>query len=222
MATTTNLLITKLDNSTNQPEVLVNAALDTLDSVASGGASIFGRRNDTTTGLTWGYYGGQMMVDGVLTTISTSTLALTASVTNFVEATRAGVVSRNSTSFTAGQIPLFEVVTGASAITSYTDRRAWTQPDHITSKISVAVTSADVTLSAAQARCRHLTTTGVLTANRNVIVPNDWDGIVFCNNTGAFTTTFKTSGGTGIVVAQTKYAVLWADGTNVVRISPDT
>jgi hypothetical protein len=64
-----------------------------------------------------------------------------------------------------------------------------------TSNASVAVTAVDVTLTADQARCRHLTTSGVLTANRNVIVPNNWEGIVFCNNTGAFTTTFKNSGG---------------------------
>ena len=36
MATTTNLLITKLDNSTNQPEVLVNTALDSLDAAVGG------------------------------------------------------------------------------------------------------------------------------------------------------------------------------------------
>ena len=73
-----------------------------------------------------------------------------------------------------------------------------------------------------QARCRYLTTTGVLTGNRNVIVPNDWEGTVFCNNTGAFTTTFKTSGGSGVVVAQGKRAILIADGTNVVRVTADT
>jgi len=91
----------------------------------------------------------------------------------------------------------------------------------VTSKISVAVTAADVTLTAAQAACRYLTTTGALTGNRAVIVPNDWEGIVYCNNTGAFTTTFKTSAGAGIVVAQTKRAHLFADGTDVVRITAD-
>ena len=43
---------------------------------------------------------------------------------------------------------------------------------------------------------------------------------MFCNNSGAFTTTFKTSGGTGIVVAQGKRALLLADGTNVVAGRP--
>lgn len=185
-------------------------------------ATLFGRRNSTSTGLTWGYYGGPMVVDGVLTTISNGTVSLSASTTNYVEATRAGVVSKNTTAFTPGQIPLYTVVTGASSVTSYTDNRAWVQPEQVTSKTSVAVTSTDVTLTQAQAACRYLTTTGAITgANRNVVVPNDWEGIVYCNNTGAFTTTFKTSGGSGVVVAQTKRAHLLADGTNVVRITAD-
>jgi hypothetical protein len=78
-----------------------------------------------------------------------------------------------------------------------------------------------LTLTAVQVRCRHLTTTGMLTANRNVIVPNNWEGIVFCNNTGAFDTTFKTAVGAGIVVAQTKRAILYAKGTAVVRVTAD-
>jgi len=185
-------------------------------------ATLFGRRNSTSTGLTWGYYGGPMVVDGVLTTISNGTVSLSASTTNYVEATRAGVVSKNTTAFTPGQIPLYTVVTGASSVTSYPDNRAWVQPEQVTSKTSVAVTSADVTLTQAQAACRYLTTTGAITgANRNVVVPNDWEGIVYCNNTGAFTTTFKTSGGSGVVVAQTKRAHLLADGTNVIRITAD-
>ena len=43
----------------------------------------------------------------------------------------------------------------------------------ITSSASVAVTGSDVTLSAAQARCRYLTTTGVLTGNGVRLVVED-------------------------------------------------
>jgi len=184
-------------------------------------ASFFGRRASTSSGLTWGYYGGTMLVDGALTQIANGTLALTGSATNYVEINRSGSISKNTTGYTPGSIPLYTIVCGASTAWPYTDHRAWVQPKDQTSNASVAVTSADVTLSAAQASCRYLTTTGILTGNRNVIVPNNWEGIVYCNNTGAFTTTFKTSGGAGIVVAQTKRAVLYADGTNVVRVTPD-
>lgn len=197
-------------------EVTANAMFDALSP-----ASFFGRRASTSSGLTWGYYGGTMLVDGALTQIANGTLALTGSATNYVEINRSGSISKNTTGYTPGSIPLYTIVCGASTAWPYTDHRAWVQPKDQTSNASVAVTSADVTLSAAQASCRYLTTTGILTGNRNVIVPNNWEGIVYCNNTGAFTTTFKTSGGAGIVVAQTKRAVLYADGTNVVRVTAD-
>lgn len=197
-------------------EVTANAYFD-----AASPATTFGRRASTCSGLTWGYYGGTIGVDGVLTQIANGTLALTASTTNYVESTRAGVVSKNTTGFTPGSIPLYKIVVGASTVTSYTDYRAWAMPSFITQKASVTVTTADVTLTAEQARARYLTVSGVLTENRSVIVPNDWEGIVFCNNTGAFTTTIKTASGTGVVVAQTKRAILLADGTNVVRVTAD-
>ena len=213
---TTNLDL--IAQSQASKEVTANALAD-----AGSPATLFGRRASLCSGLNWFYYGGSMVVDGVLTTIANNAAALvmSASTTNYVEATRAGVVSKNTTAFTPGAIPLYTIVTGASSVTSYTDNRSWVQPSHMTSKASVAVTAADVTLTQAQAACRYLTTTGVLTGNRNIIVPTDWEGVVFCNNTGAFTTTFKTSGGSGIVVAQTKRAHLLADGTNVVRITAD-
>lgn len=216
-SSTTNLDL--IAQSQSSKEVTANALFD-----AGSPATLFGRRASLCSGLNWFYYGGVMMVDGVLTAIANNVaaLVLTASAANYIEATRAGVVSKNTTAFTPGSIPLYTAVTGASTVTSYTDQRAWVQPEHITSVASVAVTSADVTLSADQARCAYLTTTGALTANRNVIVPNSWQAVVFCNNSGAFTTTFKTAAGTGVVVAQGKRALLLADGTNVVRVTPDT
>lgn len=88
----------------------------------------------------------------------------------------------------------------------FTDNRPWAVPAYLPSNGSSAVTAADVDLTAAanadKARCSYLTTTGALTANRNVIVPNSWRAIVFCNNSGAFTTTLKTAAGSGVLVAQ--------------------
>ena len=209
--------------SQSSKEITANALFD-----AGSPATLFGRRASLCSGLNWFYYGGVMMVDGVLTTISNNAaaLALTASATNYIEATRAGVVSKNTVGFTGGSIPLYTVVTGATTVTSYTDHRAWVAPAYLASNGSVAVTAADVDLTAPanadKARCAYLTTTGALTGNRNVIVPNNWQSTVFCNNSGAFTTTFKTAAGSGVVVAQGKRAVLVADGTNVVRVTPDT
>ncbi len=205
-----NLLV----QSQSGKELTANSLFNAM-SPATFGAS------KTVSGLSWFAYGGPMVIDGVLTIIADQSVNLTASTTNYVEMTRAGVMSKNTTAFTPGSIPLYTVVTGTASVSSWIDYRAWVQPQHITSKASVAVTTADVTLTQAQAACRYLTTTGVLTGNRDVIVPNDWEGIVFCSNTGAFTTTFKTASGSGIVVAQTKRAMLLADGTNVVRVTAD-
>lgn len=198
-------------------DVTANAMFDALSP-----ASFFGRRASTTTGLTLGYYGGTMRIDGVLTQIANGTLVLSASATNYVEITRAGVISKNVWAFTPGSIPLYTVVTGTAAITSWTDYRAWIEPSHITSKLSVAITTENVTLTAAQAVCRNITTTGALTATRSLIVPADWQGSVFCNNTGDFQLTVKTAGGAGVVVAQGATALLHSDGTNVVRQASDT
>ena len=209
-------LIDSISASQASKEVTANAFFDAASQTA-----IFGRRQSTTSGLTWGFYGGRLLVDGVLTAIANGTVALTASTTNYVEATRAGVVSKNTTGFTAGSIPLYTIVTGTATVTSYTDERAPVDPGYLTHQVSVAVTAADVTLTAAQARARYLTTTGLLTGNRSVILPNNGEWIVYCNNTGAYTTTFKTGGGSGIVVAQGMRAILLADGTNVVRVTAD-
>lgn len=197
-------------------EVTANAFFDAVSQ-----ASFFGRRQSTTTGLTWGYYGGNILVDGVLTQIANGTLALTASATNYIEITRAGVISKNTVGFTPGSIPLYSVVVGASTITSYIDYRVIVQPKDMTQNASVAVTTADVTLTANQARCRYITVTGAMTADRALIVPNNGEYIIFNNTTGGFVLTVKTAAGTGIAVAATKRALLYADGTNVVRITAD-
>lgn len=215
MSSSTTLIDT-ISASQASKEATANAFFDAVSQ-----AAIFGRRQSTSSGLTWGYYGGRLLVDGALTAIANGTVALTASTTNYVEATRAGVVSKNTTGFTAGSIPLYTIVTGTATVTSYTDERAPVDPAYTLHQASFAVTSGDVTLTAAQARARYLTTTGILTGNRNVILPNYGEWICYCNNTGAFTTTFKTAAGTGVVVAQGTRAIVLADGTNVVRVTAD-
>jgi hypothetical protein len=177
-----------------------------------------------TTGLTFGVQGGQMLVDGVLTTVAAQSTLLAASSTNYVEFTRAGVLSDNTTGFTAGRIPLWIVPTTASGVdlTGIVDCRAWHDLPGIAGRVSIAVTTADVTLSAAQARCEILNITGTLTGNRSVIVPDGPQSWCVTNNTsGAFTLTVKTAAGTGIAVTQGKAADLIADGTNVVLSNND-
>lgn len=176
----------------------------------------FGKKKATTTGLTFGYFGGQMLVDGVLTTIAAGTVALTAASTNYVEATRAGVVSKNTTGFTAGQIPLYEITTDGAAITATLDRRIGNSPPTGLLSLSVAG-SGDTTLTAAQARNNILVLTGILTGARNVIVPAEADSWTVYNNTsGAFALTVKTASGTGVTILTGAHAEVYSNGTNVV------
>jgi hypothetical protein len=197
-----------------QPEVTANQYFD-----AASPATLFGRRGSATSGLTWAYYGGRMYVDGVLTAIANGTVTLTSSNTNYVEATRAGVVSCNTTGFTAGRIPLYTVVVGASAPTSYTDERAWVDPAYMTHTVSIAITSSDVTMTAAQARARHINLTGTLTGNRNLIVPNNGEWVVYNNTSGAFTVTVKTASGSGDTVDQGSVGWFFSDGTDVIALA---
>jgi hypothetical protein len=113
-------LLDLLASGQTQKEIVANSLFD-----AASPSTLFGRRASTTSALTWGYYGGTLGVNGVLTQISNGTVALTASATNYVESTTAGVVSVNTSGFTAGRIALYVVVTGASSVTSYTDNRAY-------------------------------------------------------------------------------------------------
>jgi hypothetical protein len=214
MASSTSNLDTLTYNQAAK-ETTANALFD-----AGSPATIFGRRATTTTALTWGYYGGYLIVDGVLTSIANGTVALTASTTNYVEATRAGVVSKNATAFTAGSIPLYTIVTGASTVTNYTDHRTTWMP--ITGKLVKAMADANQTLTAAEARCQIIEAAGALTALRDVIVPlgaQQWT--VFANVTGGFGVRVIGATGTGITIADTKRAIVYSDGTNVVRVSAD-
>lgn len=194
---------------------------------AASPAMLFARRGALCSGLNWFYYGGTILIDGVLTAIANNAaaLALSASATNYVEATRAGVVSKNTTAFTPGSIPLYTAVTGASSVTSYTDVRAWVQPSGVAGRLArVMASDANITLTQAEANTDilQITSSVSLTVTRNVVVPlapQQWT--VYNGTTGAQSLQFIGSSGTGITVANGKRAILYADGTNVVRVTSD-
>lgn len=106
-------------------ETTANAFFDAVSQ-----AALFGRRATTTTGLTWGYYGGNFTKsDGTMTAVANGTLTLSASTTNYVTVLRStGVVYCNTDIATAwndnaNYRRLYLVVTGTSSVTSYTDYR---------------------------------------------------------------------------------------------------
>lgn len=196
-------------------EITANAVFD-----AASPATLLGRRASTTAALTWGFYGGNTFIDGVFTILANGTVALTASATNFVEATRAGVVSNNIVAFTPGSIALYRVVTGASTVTSYEDYRPWI--NIAPGRLVLAMADANKTLTHPQALVDSLELTGALTVLRDVIVPlapRSWT--IFANTTGAFGVRIIGASGTGVTVADGKRAILESNGTNVVRVTAD-
>lgn len=207
----------QLSSSQASPEVPINENADALAPAAA-----FGRKATTTAGLTWGYYGGVILVDGVPTVIADGTVALTASTTNYISVSRAGVVSK-STTRTVADCPLYSVVTGTASITSYVDERT---PSAMVREmgggISQAVTTTNVTLTQAQALAEQITITGALTAQRNVVLPlvkRRWT--VYHGGSG-YAVQFIGATGTGVVVNIGRRALIECDGTNVYAANPQT
>ena len=127
---TTNLIL--ITTSQASKEVTANAMFD-----AASPAMLFGRIASETTALTWGYYGGAILVGNTPTQIANGTLSLTASTTCYVQATLTGVVSFNTTGFTLGQIPLYTITTGTATVTAYTDQRALAYAEQINGGLKV-------------------------------------------------------------------------------------
>jgi hypothetical protein len=76
-----------------------------------------------TGGLVYAYLGGVTWIAGAAAQVAGGTLALTPSANNYIERTSAGLVSKNTTGFTAGKIPMALVATSATGITSIIDYR---------------------------------------------------------------------------------------------------
>jgi len=208
--------LAQLSNNMNAPYTVAN---ENFDAVAI--AALFGRNYKTTGDLIWGFYGGVIEPNGVLTVIANGTIALSASATNYIEADAAGVVYKNTSGFTAGRRPLYTAVTNSTSITGYTDYRHTSQ--RLTGRLVKAMADANQTLSAAESRNDILEATGALTALRNLVVPlaeQQWT--VFANTSGGFGIQVIGATGTGIIVADGKRAIVYSDGTNVVRVTPDT
>ena len=197
-------------------EARINAAQDALSPSALGG-----RRESTTTGLTWGYYGGAVLVNGVSTAVAHGTVTLTASTTNYVSISSAGVISV-ATSRSAGNAPLYTVVTNSGGVSSYTDERTPEGLAGLNYGIATqAMADANQTITQAMALCQSLITTGALTATRNLVVPLVRRRWTVRNNCTGFGVQVVGASGTGITIAVGKVADGECDGTNVLRVTAD-
>lgn len=98
------------------------AASYDIDSVAKDGGH-FSVDADTITGLTLGYKAGYVVWGQVIQLYAASTIALSASATNYIEADKNGTIYKNTSAFTAGRVPLFVITTGVSTITTITNAK---------------------------------------------------------------------------------------------------
>jgi hypothetical protein len=121
-------LPTNLDlilSSQAQKEVTANGLFDAF-SPASG----FGRQASQCSGLTWGYYGGTVIISGTPTQIANGTLTLTDATTNYIYLDSSGGV-HVTTSIPSGwpgplassSVALYDVTTSGGFATAWNDWR---------------------------------------------------------------------------------------------------
>ncbi len=207
-----------IENGNGNQTEKANALFD-----ASAPVAIYARKYATTTGLTLGYHGGKISVNGVVTVIADGTLALTASTTNYVEANPStGAVTKSVTAYTPGYWRIGRAVTGTASITTWYDDRFLNFGQQTRMLTRAFPTDANYTALAAEADVDVINiSAGVVTATRDFIVPiafpKQWTVI---NNTAQSVRVIGATG-TGITIATLKTAIVMADGTNVRRLTAD-
>lgn len=93
-----------------------------VDALAKDG-NLFAQDTGTTAGLTFGYMGGRFHNGLAVVTVAAGTILLAANQTNYVEVDRAGTVSTNTSGFTSGRFPLYQITTGSSTISVVTNKK---------------------------------------------------------------------------------------------------
>lgn len=102
-----------------QKEVAANALFG-----AASPAMIYGRREQASSGLTWGYYGGYLRTGSGFINVPNSTVALTDGAINYVQASlETGAVSANTTGFSSGSLALYQVTVASGVATAWSDYR---------------------------------------------------------------------------------------------------
>lgn len=109
----------QLSSSQTSPEVPINENIESLSA-----AGIFAKKHTTTTGLTWGYYGGRYNGN----TVADGTVTLTNTTTNYVVVKRSDGVVSTSTATTnwnnaADYARLYQLTTAGGVVTATVDAR---------------------------------------------------------------------------------------------------
>ena len=109
----------------NQPVIDLESNIDQLiDYLDTASTGYFDEDTTTTTALVFGWRAGKFRKNNTIVSISASTLSLTGTATNYLEINPStNTITSNPTGFTDGNIPLWELTTDASSITSKVDVR---------------------------------------------------------------------------------------------------
>jgi hypothetical protein len=215
----------QLDDEQVNAEVPVNENFETVS--ASG---IFGKKHTTTSGLTWGYYGGRYNGN----TVSDGTVTLTDAATNYIVVLRSTGVVSVSTATTNSTNPLYarlyNVTTVAGAVTAVVDER-WEANGLLfnTSGSSGTVTSVAAGNGVETASGSAVTTTGTIrgaievnaqTGTTYTYVTGDRGKLVTHTNAAAIAGTLPQAGSAGF---ETKwYAWVQNRGAGTLTITPTT
>lgn len=215
--------LTTISTSQAQKEVTANELFAAMSK-----AALFGIRSIVALTLNW--YGDRVYLNGTATNIPDATfrgaISLTDNATNYIEVDRAGAVSKNTTAFSADKAPLWRIVTSGGAVTAsgiedHRDPRVLARL--FLAQATIAMGGSNKTLTLAQALCHSIELTGNSASLLDVTTPTvrrQWT--VFANTTGGGGIRVKTAAGTGPTIADGKRAIVECDGTNVVRVTPDT
>lgn len=195
-----------------------NALFDAAATVA-----IYAKNYATTSGLTLGYHGGKISVNGVITVIADGTVALTASTTNYVEVNpTTGAVSKNITGYTPGYWRIGRAVTGTGSITTWYDDRFLNFAKQTWLLTKAFPSDANYTLTQPEAEADVISiAAGTISTTRDFIVPISFPKVWTVINKTAYSVRIIGATGTGITIATAKTAMVMADGTNVVRLTAD-
>jgi hypothetical protein len=193
--------------------------IDIDDKVQAGTLGrMFGIKGSTTAGLNFGYYGGQLVVDGVVTAIADGIAALVAAQTNYVERTRRASSAPTRSGLLPNKVPMYQVVTDATGITTITDKRAANAAPLGYLNKNVAG-NLNIVLSADEARAITIEISGALTGNIDLVFPNVKRMWILRNSTtGNFSVTPKVAGQAGAVLpasTQGKRMLVYGDGADI-------
>jgi hypothetical protein len=175
----------------------------------------------SSTGLLVTIGEGNYVINGIGTYKANTDLTLTNTATNYIELTLDGNIVSNTTGWTHGSLPLYMVYCSGGVVSSFVDwRTRITLFKTNSGYISIAIVGASTTLTINQYTRKVIKLTGTPGGTPAIIVPNLQDSTYFFNSLGV-AVDIKTLAGTAVSIANGKSACIFADGTNVVRLTAD-